>query len=42
MSTAAIERMILRLGRLMIACDDFGLRMYLSWRIKHYARRLGR
>lgn len=42
MSPAAIERMIQRLGRLMIRCDDFGLRMYLTWRIKHYAARLGR
>jgi hypothetical protein len=42
MSPAAMERMILRLGRLMIGCDDFGMRMYLSWRIRHYASRLGR
>jgi hypothetical protein len=42
MTSAANERMILRLGKRMIACDDFGMRMYLSWRIKHYARRLGR
>lgn len=42
MSTAAIERMIQRLGKLMIHCDDFGMRMYISWRIKFYAQRLGR
>jgi hypothetical protein len=42
MTRAGIERMIRRLGREMIDCKDFGMRMYIWWRIKHYAQRLGR